>query len=442
MVITEDMKSEICRTIDRYYETMKEKEFIPGKTKIRYAGPIFDQNEVKAVLLSLLDEWLVIGKRTREFERKFAEFMGSNFCVTVNSGSSANLLALACLKNPKIKDALRPGDEIITAALSHPATVNAILLNGLTPVLVDVEQETLNIDPELVARAISKETRGVFLTHFLGNPCDMERLQEIVEENFLYMVEDCCDAHGAEYENEKVGNFGDLGTFSFYPAHMITMGEGGAIIGRDRSLESICRSLRGWGAMCSGCLHVPCKLTVPPYKCPMRYQSEIKGLEHYDSRHLFIDMGYNLKITEMQAAFGIEQIKRMASFIEARRRNWERIVKFLSDYDEYLILQKPTPRSKPVWFSVGITVRPGAPFKRYELVKWLEDHRIETRHFFGGNVVNQPAYRNVRFKIVGELKNSELTTHNSFYIGCSPTLTEEMISYMAEMFSAFFKKYT
>lgn len=435
-----DLRNVINQHIQEYFSKRRTREFVPGLTKIHYAQPIFGAEEVTGVLSSLLDGWLVVGNRARIFEKMFAEFMGSNYCVTVNSGSSANLLTWACLRNSRIDNHLETGDEIITSGLSHPATINAILFNGLKPVLVDVEPETHNIDPRLVEKAISERTRGIFPTHFLGNPCNMSKLRDIARDNALYMVEDCCDAHGAEYGNAKVGTFGEMGTFSFYAAHEITMGEGGAIIGDDTKHQHILKSLRGWGAMCSTCPHTPCKVAVDPsYKCPMRFKMGIKGLEHYDSRHLFIDIGYNLKIVEMQAAFGIEQIKRMPSFIKARRENWRSITKFLKDYDEYLILQKPTPNSNPAWFAVGITVRPDAPFKRHELVKWLEENKIETRHFFGGNVVNQPAYTNTRLKIIGELKNAELTTTNSFFIGCQPNITKEMISYMAEVFDRFFE---
>lgn len=442
---SEDPREVINQHIQEVFSKRKAREFVPGVTKIHYAEPIFGPQEVIGVLSSLLDGWLVIGNRARMFERMFAEFMGSNYCVTVNSGSSADLLPWACLRNSKIDNRLHAGDEIITSALSHPATINAILFNGLKPVLVDIELETYNIDPRLVEKAISEKTRGIFITHFFGNPCEMSRLQDIVRDqkaHALFMVEDCCDAHGAEYGNAKVGTFGEMGTFSFYAAHMITMGEGGAIIGNDSRYETVLKSLRGWGAMCSTCPYTPCRVAVDPsYKCPMRFKMDIKGLEHYDSRHLFIDIGYNLKIVEMQAAFGIEQIKRMPSFIKARRKNWKSITKILRDYDEYLIIQKPTPKSKPAWFAVGITVRPDAPFERYDLVKWLEENKIETRHFFGGNVVSQPAYSNTTFKTIGKLKNAELTTHNSFFIGCHPNITKKMISYMAEVFDRFFKKF-
>lgn len=435
-----DQRNVINQHIQKYFSERGSKEFVPGVTKIHYAEPIFGAQEVTGVLSSLLDGWLVIGNHAKMFERMFTESMGSSYCVTVNSGSSANLLAWACLRNPRIDNRLHTGDEIITSALSHPATINAILFNRLKPVLVDVDPETYNIDPLLVEKAISKKTRGIFPTHFLGNPCDMTKLQDIVRDNALHMVEDCCDAHGAEYGNSKVGTFGEMGTFSFYAAHMITMGEGGAIIGNNLRYEAVLKSLRGWGAMCSTCKYTPCKVAVDPnYKCPMRFKMGIKGLEHYDSRHLFIDIGYNLKIVEMQAAFGIGQIKRMPSFIKARRENWKSITKFLKDYDEYLVIQKPTPKSKPAWFAVGITVRPDAPFGRFELVKWLEENKIETRYFFGGNVINQPAYSTTRFKIAGKLKNAELATRNSFFIGCQPNITKEMISYMAEVFDHFFE---
>lgn len=436
-----DIRSELFQLLDEFYNQKKDEDFIPGKTKIHYAKALFNQNEVKAVLSTLLDGWLVIGRQTKKFEVLFAKFIGSKGCITTNSGSSALILAWACLKNHRLKNHLKNGDEVITTAMAHPATINCLLHNRLKPVLVDIDF-TYTIDPSLAEKAVSRRVRGILPLHFLGNPCDMERLCKISESHNLFMVEDCCNTHGAEFKDRKVGTFGDMGTFSFYPAHHITMGEGGAVVYNNSIYGTILRSLRAWGSACSSCPFVPCKIAQDPnYECPMRFKTISDALKNYDRRYLFVDIAYNLKIIEMQAAFGIEQLKRTPRLIKKRKENWEYIVKSLEDYNDYLITPKPTPKSEPSWFAVGLTVRPDAPFTRYDLIKWLEKHKIETRLFFAGNIIDQPAYKNIQFKVVGNLKNTKLVRDNAFFIGCYQGITKEMVEYIVNVFDDFFKKF-
>lgn len=441
MIQTEDMKANILSLIDSYYKQLEKREFIPGETKIQYSGPIFDQEEVKAVLSSLLDGWLVVGKQTTEFEESFASLIGAKGCVTVNSGSSALLIAWAALKNRRLRKRLKDDSEVITTALTHPATINCLLQNGLKPVLIDVDGETLNIAPSLIEEATSDKTGGLLPMHFLGNPCDMAPIQEIAKKYQLFIVEDCCDAYGGEYHNAKLGTWGDLAAISFYVAHALTMGEGGAVLYNDSKYRPVLRSLRAWGVACATCSYTPCRVAIDPtFECPMRFKTKTK-LGEWDSRHLFVDIGYNLKTIEMQAAFGVEQIKKLPFFVEKRKENWEYLVKSLKDYHHFLAPQKPTPNSQPAWFGVAFTVRPQAPFTRKDLIQWLEEHRIETRHFFAGDIRHQPAYRNIPFKVVGNLENTTYARENGFFIGCYPGITKEMREYMVTVFNDFFKKF-
>jgi len=441
MTYLEETKDKILKMVNQYFALRPKKEFIPGETKVQYSGPVFGEQEVKAVLLSLLDGWMVIGKRTREFEKMFADYIGAKGCVTVNSGSSALLVAWSALKNQRLSRPIEDGSEVITTALTHPATINCLLQNNLLPVLVDINPDTLNLDPSLVKTAISKKTRAILPLHFLGNPCDMDVLREIADKHDVFIVEDCCDAYGSEYNNLKVGVFGDMSVVSFYAAHTITMGEGGAVLYKNERFEPILKSLRGWGVACASCQYSPCRVSIDPaFKCPGRFQTKI-GLEQWDRRHLFIDIGYNLKIVEMQAAFGIEQLKRLPSFIAKRRENWEYIVKSLEDYRSYVKPQEPTQNSKPAWFSIAFIVSPRAPFTRHDIIQWLEKHKIETRLFFAGDIRDQPAYKNVRFKVVGDLEHTRYVKDYGFFIGCYPGITQEMLEYVVNTFKNFFKRF-
>jgi CDP-6-deoxy-D-xylo-4-hexulose-3-dehydrase len=392
-------------------------------------NPLFDSEEVKEVLASLLDGRLAIGTRNAEFEQRFASFAGARYCLTTNSGSSALLLIWACLKNWRLKEPLRDGDEVITAAMTHPADVNCLIQNGLTPVLVDIDTDTFNMDASDIERAVTPRTRAILAMHLVGNPCDMNKLVEVAEEHDLYLVEDCCDAHGAEYAGKRVGSLGDLAAFSFYAAHQMTMGEGGAVTFDDPIFEEILRSLRGWG------------VKDVPSTSPERFETLHPRLPNYDRRYLFVDMAYNLKIVELQAAFGLKQLEKLQRFIDVRRRNWDYLVHHLKDYEDYMYLQKPTPNSKPSPYAVAIMVRPDAPFTRLQLVRCLEDRGIETRCLFAGDIRCQPAYAGFDFRSVGDLKNTAVARDGGFFIGCHPGLTQAMMDYILEAFDSFIEKH-
>jgi CDP-6-deoxy-D-xylo-4-hexulose-3-dehydrase len=436
-----EIRSKIDALTKEFFKLKEdEKKFIPGKTKIQYSGPIFDENEVNNVMSSLFDGWLASGKLTREFESLFAKFIGAKYCDTVDSGSSALTISLLATKNKGLKNPMKDGDEVIASAMNHPATINSILHNNLKPVLVDIDMKNYNFDINLVEKAITDKTRGILPMHFLGNPCEMDQIMELAKKHDLFVVEDCCDAYGSKYKNKNVGTFGDFAGHSFYCAHMITTGNGGAITYDRPEYSAIIKSLRAWGR---ACVCPVCDVSLDPsYDCPTRFDSESKGFEGYDKRYMFTNIGYNSQIVEMQGAFAVAQMKRLPKFIEIRRKNFNMIVEGLKDYGDSLILPEPTPESDPAWFALPLTVNPKAGFKRKEIVDFIEKHNIETRPFFAGNLRNQPAYKGVDIKLAGVDTNTEMVKDNSFFIGCYPGITEEMIAYIVEVFGKFFKKYS
>ncbi len=419
--------------IEKYVNT-ENKTFIPGKTRIQFAGPVYGSEEIQASLKSLLSGWFTSGKNVLEFEKKFAKEMGAKYCESVNSGSSALLLAFNSLKNKRLENPLKDGDEIITGAVTHPATINSILLNNLKPVLVDVTIPEYNLDVNLIEKAITKKTRGILPMHFLGNPCNMDKIMKIAKKYNLYVIEDACDAYGSLYNNRKVGSFGDLGTMSFYTAHVITLFEGGAITFNNVKYQHILRSLKAWGRLCT-CDR--CEINFGE-KCPIRFEVADKKFKDYDRRYMFDNVGYNLKLVEVQAAFGLEQLKRLKGFIKKRNDNFNFIVNHLKRYEDYLILPKATEKSKPVWFAVPLSIKKNSEFKRKDLIEWLEKHNIETRPFFAGFIPEQPAYRDKNIKVVGDCKNTRFTKDNSFFIGCYPGIDKEMLKYVVSVFDKFF----
>ena len=419
----------------------EEKKFIPGKTRIQFAGPIYDSNEIIASLKSLLSGWFTSGKITKEFEREFAKYMDIKECTTVNSGSSALLLAWNALKNKDIENPIKDGDEIITGGVTHTATVNSILQNNLKPVLVDIEIPSYNIDVNKIEEAITDKTRGILPMHFLGNPCDMNKIMEIAKKYNLYIVEDACDAYGSEYDGKKVGTFGDFGTVSFYTAHGITLFEGGAVLSNNEKYLGIVKSLKAWGRACASCPYDVCRVaTDPEYICPNRFKDK-GSLGNYDQRYMFSTIGYNIKTVEVQSAFGLEQLKKFPEFIKKRNYNFDYLVKNLKEFENYLILPEAVKLSKPVWFTLPLTIKEDAPFKRKDLVEWLEKKQIETRPFFAGYLPDQPSHKDCGIKIVGDLKNTKLTRDNSFFIGCYPGINQEMLDYIIDSFRSFFKKF-
>lgn len=432
----QEIRERLNRVIQDFFRKKKsETKFIPGKMKVQYSGPVFDEREVFAVMDTLLDGWLAEGKKVREFERSFAEFVDTKECVVASSGSSALLLSFATLINHALEKPLKKGDEVITVALAFPSTINAIILNGLVPVFVDVEFDTYNMNPALIEKMITKRTKAILVLHHLGNPCEMDRIMEIAEMFDLRVVEDCCDAHGSLFQGKHVGSFGDMGCFSFYAAHAMTMGEGGAIVTNNPAYEPILRSLKTNGRACVCSL---CKVTVNPnYKCPYRWVKSRTEIEIFDKRTLYLNIGYKSRIMDIQAAFGLEQLKKLPLFIEQRQRNFEYIMKALKSYEQYLILPKATKNSDPCWFAIPLAIRKKAPFTRRKLLKWLESHNVETRPLLGGNLLRHPAYRVFKFKTT-KLPNTDFFHTNSFYVGCYPGIDEQRREYLISVFDQFF----
>lgn len=413
-------------------EEFPEKEFIPGESSVAVAGRVFDATDVQSLVDSSLDFWLTAGRFSRQFEREFAKFFNLRHSILVNSGSSANLLALTCLTSPTLKERqLKPGDEVITVATGFPTTVNPIIQNNLVPVFLDVDIPTYNIDVSQLDAALSNKTRAVMVAHTLGNPYNLEAVTAFCKKHNLWLVEDCCDAVGATYNGKLVGTFGDVATVSFYPAHHITMGEGGAVLTDQPRLKTLLESFRDWGR---DCWCEPGKDNT----CGKRFDWQLGDLPHgYDHKYTYSHIGYNLKVSDMQAAVGVTQLKKVNSFIEKRRANFTYLKNKLLTLQEFLLLPEATPNSEPSWFGFPIFVRESAPFTRDELVHHLNDQKIGTRLLFGGNLLRQPAYRNINHRVVGDLKRSDDVMHRVFWIGVYPGLTEAMLDYVAETIQKF-----
>ncbi|HNM36167.1 MAG TPA: lipopolysaccharide biosynthesis protein RfbH [Anaerolineales bacterium] len=419
-------------TAEYVAEEFPEKEFIPGESSVAVAGRVFDAADVQSLVDSSLDFWLTAGRFSRQFERDFAKFFNLRHSILVNSGSSANLLALTCLTSPTLKERqLKPGDEVITVATGFPTTVNPIIQNNLVPVFLDVDIPTYNIDVSQLDAALSSKTRAVMVAHTLGNPYKLEAVTAFCKKHNLWLVEDCCDAVGATYNGKLVGTFGDVATVSFYPAHHITMGEGGAVLTDQPPIKKLLESFRDWGR---DCWCEPGKDNT----CGKRFDWQLGDLPHgYDHKYTYSHIGYNLKVSDMQAAIGVTQLKKVNSFIEKRRANFAYLKNKLSTLQEFLLLPEATPNSEPSWFGFPIFVRESAPFTRDELIHHLNDQKIGTRLLFSGNLLRQPAYRNITHRVVGDLKRSDDVMHRVFWIGVYPGLTEVMLDYVAETIQKF-----
>jgi len=409
--------------------------FVPGKTPVPVSGKVFDAAELQYLVDSSLDFWLTTGRFAEKFEHEFARFFGLRHAILVNSGSSANLLALACLTSPKLGGRrLRPGDEVITVAAAFPTTVNPIVQNRLVPVFVDVAIPTYSVEVSQLESAISSRTRAVIFAHTLGNPFDLSTVTSFVKKYDLWFVEDCCDAVGGTYQGRHVGTFGDLATVSFYPAHHITMGEGGCVLTDRPQLRNLVQSFRDWGRDCW------CE-TGKQNTCGKRFQWQLGELPGgYDHKYIYSHIGYNLKLTDMQAAVGVAQLQKLPNFIQRRRRNFAALYEGLKSYEDFFILPQATEGAEPSWFGFPITVREDAPFKRNDLVQFLESRKIGTRLLFGGNLLCQPAYQDVPHRTVGSLENTNRVMKNTFWIGVFPGITERMIDYMLETFATFVAK--
>jgi CDP-4-dehydro-6-deoxyglucose reductase, E1 len=427
---SDQLRRQILGLVGEYYEAeFGSGQFVPGETPVPVAGRVFDAREIQSLVDCSLDFWLTTGRFAERFEREFARYFGLRSAILVNSGSSANLLALSALTSPKLEGRrLQPGDEVITLAAGFPTTVNPIIQAGLVPVFADIQIPTYNIDVTQLDAAFSPKTRAVMIAHTLGNPFDVAAVTDFVGRHNLWLIEDCCDALGATYQGRKVGTFGDLATTSFYPAHHITMGEGGAVVTDTPLLKTLVESFRDWGR---DCWCDPGKADT----CGKRFDWQVGGLPYgYDHKYTYSHIGYNLKLTDMQAAVGVAQLEKLPRFLEARRRNFRLLQEGLRDLEEFFILPCATPGSDPSWFGFPIAVRESAPFSRNDVVRKLEEKKIATRLLFGGNLARQPAYRDVPHRVAGDLKNSDFAMERLLWIGVYPGLTAEMMEYVLEVF--------
>ena len=403
------------------------RSFVPGETHVPVSGKVFDGEEIRFLLDASLDFWLTTGRFAEQFQREFARWMGVRHCFLVNSGSSANLVALSALTSPKLGDrALKPGDEVITCAAGFPTTVNPIIQNRLVPVFLDAHVPTYNMDTSRLEEALSPRTRAIMVAHTLGNPFDLERIAAFAREHNLWLVEDTCDAVGAEYNGKKVGTFGDIATVSFYPAHHITMGEGGAVLTKHVRLKPIIESFRDWGRDCW------CEPGMDN-TCGKRFDWQLGELPcGYDHKYTYSHIGYNLKLTDMQAAVGLAQLKKLPEFIRRRQENFETLRALLEPLNEFLILPEATAAAEPSWFGFPITLRNSSPVNRNELVQYLESKKIGTRLLFAGNLLRQPAYLDVEHRRVGEMRVADQIMHNTFWVGVFPGLSTEMLAFVAQ----------
>jgi len=426
----ERLRAQILELVGEYHRAaFPPAAFDPGSSPVLVSGRVFDEKEITALVDSSLDFWLTTGRYAAEFERRFAkERFGRRHTILVNSGSSANLVAFSALTSVKLGERrIKPGDEVITVATGFPTTINPIIQNGAVPVFLDVEIPTYNVDVTHLEEALSKKTRAVMLAHTLGNPFDLAAVTAFCEANDLFLIEDCCDALGSTYDGKPVGSFGEFASVSFYPAHHITMGEGGAVICNDGKLKVIAESFRDWGRDCW------CE-PGDQDTCGKRFDQQFGELPAgYDHKYTYSEIGYNLKLTDMQAAVGVAQLEKLDGFIAARQRNFERLYEGLKDLEEVMILPQATASSEPSWFGFPIAIRPEAPVTRNDVVRALEAHGIATRLLFGGNLMRQPAYRDVEHRVVGEMTNSDFVMENVFWIGVYPGLQDEQIDFMLEV---------
>lgn len=429
----EELRCEILDLTERFAAGVGNKvtQFVPGESAVPVSGKVLDPSDFVALVDASLDGWLTSGRFHKEFEQNLAQFVGVRNSVFVNSGSSANLLALSALTSPKLgKNALLPGDEIITVAAGFPTTVNPIIQNGLRPVVVDIELGTYDAIAEGLREAISPKTKGIMLAHTLGNPFNLDVVMELKEKHGLWLVEDSCDALGATYRGKKTGSFGDTATVSFYPAHHITTGEGGAVFVNSPLVRKQVESFRDWGRDCY------CE-TGQDNTCKKRFDWQLGDLpKGYDHKYIYSHIGYNLKATDMQAALGVSQLKKLPDFILRRNANFEYLLAGLVDVPG-LILPRASENSEPSWFGFPITLEPGLNFTRSELIQHLDDRKIGTRLLFGGNLTRQPAYRNVDFRVVGSLANTDIVTERTFWVGVYPGLTQPMLQFVIDTITDF-----
>jgi len=432
------LRAQISGLVAEYHaEAFPAQAFVPGVSPVPVSGRVFDAADVQSLMDSTLDFWLTTGRFATQFEREFARFCGVRKALLVNSGSSADLVALTTLTSPTLGERrLMPGDEVITVAAGFPTTVNPIIQNGLVPVFLDVSVPDYNLKIEQLEEALSPRTRALMFAHTLGNPGDMAAISAFVKKHDLWLVEDCCDAIGGSFGGQKVGTFGDIATASFYPAHHITMGEGGAVFMNNVKLKVIAESYRDWGRAC----------WCEPGKdntCGKRFEWQLGDLPcGYDHKYTYSHIGYNLKATDMQAAVGVSQLKKLPEFIAARRRNFQYLHDGLQDLQEHFILPQATPNSEPSWFGFPLAVRENAPFTRDALVRHLDSKKIGTRLLFAGNLLKQPAYKDIQHRKIGGLENTDFVMNNVFWMGVFPGLSDAHKDYMLSVLHDFVRDFT
>ena len=430
---TQAIREKIAKLVGDYAAiALVPQTFVPGTSVVPPSGKVLGAEELKNMVEASLDGWLTTGRFNDEFESRLAAFLGVKHVLTVNSGSSANLVAFSALTSPKLGDrAIKPGDEVIGVAAGFPTTVNPILQFGAVPVFVDVELGTYNIDASKIEAAISSKTKAVVLAHTLGNPYNLDVIGALCKKHNLWLIEDCCDALGSTYNGQLVGTFGDIGTLSFYPAHHITMGEGGAVFTNNPDLKQLAESFRDWGR---DCFCQPGKDNT----CGRRFCQKLGNLpDGYDHKYTYSHLGYNLKISDMQAACGVAQLEKAPSFIQARKDNFAFLKARLASCEEFLILPQATPGSDPSWFGFPITLRENAPISRVDLLQYLDQNKVGTRLLFAGNLTKQPYMIGRNFRVSGELTNTDTVMNNTFWIGVQPALTEAMLEFSVSKIEAF-----
>ncbi|MFA4934037.1 MAG: lipopolysaccharide biosynthesis protein RfbH [Candidatus Omnitrophota bacterium] len=429
------LRKEIFAKVRKYHKQSFIRSFVPSASYINYAGRVFDASEMVNLVDASLDFWITAGRYAKEFESRLADFLGIKYCLLVNSGSSANLLALSALTSPLLKERrLRPGDEVITTACGFPTTLNPVIQNNLVPVFIDVESGTYNIQAEKIEKAITRKTKAIFTAHTLGNPINIDKVKKIVKKHKLWWIEDNCDSLGSRYRGKYAGTFGDISTCSFFPSHHMTMGEGGAVLTENPLLKKIVMSFRDWGRDCH------CE-TGRDNACGKRFSQKFGDLPYgYDHKYVYSHIGYNLRVTDMQAAIGCAQLEKLPRFIEARKNNFRFLYKVFEKYGDYFILPQAEEHSDPSWFGFPVLVRDTAPFNRTDIVSYLENKKIATRMLFGGNLLKQPAYKNIKYRVAGNLKNTDLVMNNLFWLGVYPGLTKSMLSYVEMVLHNFFRK--
>jgi len=430
----EMLRAEIATLVSLYAkEQYKIKAFVPGETVIPPSGKLLGEEELQNMVAASLDGWLTTGRFNAEFEKKLASFLGVKYCLSVNSGSSANLIAFSTLTSPKLGDrAIKKGDEVIGVAAGFPTTVNPIIQFGAIPVFVDVDIKTHNVNAELIEAAITPKTKAIMLAHALGNPFNLKKVVELCKKYNLWLVEDTCDALGAEYDGQKCGTFGDIGTLSFYPAHHMTMGEGGAVFMKNPELKVIAESFRDWGRDCycsPGCDNT----------CGCRFEQKHGDLPYgYDHKYVYSHSGYNLKITDMQAACGLAQLDKLEFFIQRRRENFTYLKSRLETLSDFLELPEPTPNSNPSWFGFPLTLKADVGVTRVELTRFLDSNKIGSRLLFAGNLLKQPYFKDVQYRVVGNLTYTDITMNNTFWIGVQPALAQEQLDFVVDKLEEFF----